>query len=69
MNKNNVNKRFSSKLAWDELNSIEKTAVMELVKAIDEVRVEQGELESMEFYINQFRAGLRDALNEVQNES
>jgi hypothetical protein len=33
-----VNKAFVSKLAWDELDSIERTHVMELVRTLDELR-------------------------------
>lgn len=62
MNKFNVNKGFVSKLAWQELDSEERTAAMELVRAIDELRVNKMHKENptLKTLLVEFRKGIKD---------
>jgi hypothetical protein len=61
-------KTTPSKLGWDDLNSLERTSVMEFVRSVADLREKQGNQLTLGGYLDEFRRGLRDATKELDSE-
>jgi len=58
MNESTVNKA----LTWDNLSSIEKGAAIEVIRAVNELRIRQGEQRDLAFYLREFKQILKEQI-------
>lgn len=67
MNEISVNKPFVSRLGWTDLDSVERTAVMDLIRTIDELRQSTNDAEvTLEACIKATRESAIQAVQEMR---